>query len=198
MSLPATLRVARLSHPAEAASRSSFWAKVNMLGQCWIWTGARTPAGYGKVGYGGRYYGAHRCAFEYTFGRPEDGLFVCHHCDNPPCVNPAHLYAGTPADNTADMYERGRAGLTGPVGIRNSHAVLNEEQVRQIRGMFATGASTRDLARTFGITSGYVNRILNGKTWPDAGGPICTTDRRGRHGNHARGVDHPKSKGRTA
>lgn len=186
------------SIPADVAGRDSFWAKVDMLGDCWVWTGARTSWGYGKVGYSGRQFGAHRCSYEFAYGKLPDGLFVCHHCDNPPCVNPLHLYAGRPKDNTADMYRRGRAGLLGAEGSANSHAVLTETEVVDIRTSFAAGGSTRELADKYAVTTSAINDVVRGTTWRHIGGPICTTDRRGRHGNHARGAQHPKTKRKAA
>lgn len=183
------------SVPADAAGRDSFWAKVDMLGGCWVWNGARTSSGYGKLTYAGRSMSAHRCSYELAYGKLPDGLFVCHHCDNPPCVNPLHLYAGTPKDNTADMYRRGRAGLLGAEGSTNSHAVLTEDQVVEIRKAFAAGSTNpQALARNYGITASSVNAILRGRTWRHVGGPISAADRRGRHGNHIRGAEHPKTK----
>jgi hypothetical protein len=66
-------------------------------------------AGYGRLVINGKYVGAHRVAYEVSKGRVMEGLFVCHHCDNPPCCNPAHLYAGTHQDNVDDKVRRGRA-----------------------------------------------------------------------------------------
>lgn len=76
---------------------------------CWLWLGGRDRAGYGWVYYDGRTVGAHRVAWEMHSGKSiPEGVIVRHVCDNPPCVNPAHLLLGTKGDNTSDMYKRGR------------------------------------------------------------------------------------------
>lgn len=98
---------------AELADR--FWAKVCRGDGCWEWQGYRMPKGYGQVGIG--HSGlilAHRLAWELTHGPVPTDLFVLHHCDNPPCCNPDHLWLGTKADNNRDMAQKGRhRGTTG-------------------------------------------------------------------------------------
>lgn len=90
------------------------WAKVQTgwESDCWEFKGASGDAGHGHLGPSGasqRHHQAHRVAWEFFYGPIPDGLYVCHHCDNPPCCNPAHLFLGTQADNMRDMIRKGRA-----------------------------------------------------------------------------------------
>lgn len=91
-----------------------FWARVDRSGgpdACWPWTGARDRNGYGWFWLYGRNTRAPRAVVALLLGEiPAPEVFVCHHCDNPICCNPAHLFTGSAADNTADMVGKGRHG----------------------------------------------------------------------------------------
>lgn len=107
-----------------------FWEKVEKTDGCWLWTGAASPNGYGQIMSDGskKLRPAHRVSWELANGPIPDGMFVCHHCDVPLCVNPAHLFIGTPADNAADMKAKGRA--RGPSQGRPLTTVCKRGHVR--------------------------------------------------------------------
>ena len=136
-----------------------FWSKVRVTPHCWEWQAGLHPYGYGvfTVGTGDQRL-AHRFSYEVMHGGPiPKGLVVRHRCDNPPCVNPAHLELGTHADNMRDKVARGRQ-RRGPAMSK-----LTIEQVRTIRA--APDGTVARLARGFGITPQTASRIRNGHSW---------------------------------
>ena len=138
-----------------------FWRKVDQsagLFGCWPWTGATGGDGYGHVWLGGRVEIASRAAFRWARGPIPPGMLVCHTCDDRLCVNPGHLFLGTPADNMRDMVAKDRA-LT---GVRNPAARLTLQQIRVIRVAEGTAAS---IGRTFGISGRHVADIRAGRRW---------------------------------
>jgi hypothetical protein len=129
-------------------------------GGCLVFTASKNNAGYGRLRVGDKTVGAHRVAWELANGPIPGGLYVCHHCDNPPCVNVAHLFLGTNADNMADMARKGRA-VTPRAGAR-----VTIDQVAAIRDAYAAGGvSMAALGERYGITAATVCRMVNRRTW---------------------------------
>lgn len=92
------------------ATISRFWAKVNKSDGCWIWTAGKTDDGYGTFWTGNTHSKSHRISWALTNGAIPEGLQICHHCDNPSCVRPDHLFTGTNLDNQLDSIKKGRHG----------------------------------------------------------------------------------------
>lgn len=164
---------AEVSRHVPIANR--FWSKVDKSGDCWLWTGHRLKNGYGQFSLTTtRPVKAHRFAWELAHGPIPGGMMVCHHCDNPPCVRPDHLFLGTAKDNTQDAIRKGRmyAGTPGPSrhrdrylrGERNQNAKLTAEQVKEIRRQ--RGAKTaKALAVEYGVSFALISHIQNGRVW---------------------------------
>jgi hypothetical protein len=104
---------------------------------------------------------AHRFSWELVNGPIADGMFVCHHCDTPLCVNPRHLFLGTSADNNTDMRAKGRAAI----GTRQPNAKLTEQAVASIRQRCEAGESRASLSREYGVTKAIIDRVVNRKIW---------------------------------
>jgi len=159
-----------------------FWARVDKRPDgCWIWTGGRLQSGgYGHLHVGDREMRAHRFSWELHRGSIPEGLHVCHKCDNPPCVNPDHLFLGTDADNLADMRRKGRwhRGFPKgedhwsrrhpeaiPRGSKHPQAKLTEDDVREIRRAAEAGETALELAARFPVSRLHIYSILRRKTW---------------------------------
>ena len=148
-----------------------FWAKVGVRGldDCWEWTASRDGHGYGKLArcHGCSPYKAHRLSYEMFVGEIPAGLEVLHSCDNPPCVNPRHLFLGTQQDNMDDMVKKGRAHGKQQQGEDNPAAKLNCAQVAAIRWIWSNGQaeSMAELGRSFGVSGRAVKFILDGEHW---------------------------------
>lgn len=149
--------------------RVRFEAKVDRSGgpdACHPWIGWNDGGfGYGRLQIGGRggpRPRAHRVAWELAYGPIPDGLQVLHRCDNPPCVNPCHLFLGTAIDNVQDRHEKGRS--RGPCGEDHGRSKLTEDQVREIRRLQGI-EPVRAIAAKMGVSPSAVQFILIGHTW---------------------------------
>lgn len=163
----------RVQTPEEFAVR--FWSYVDRSpgygpnGDCWLWTGTingptrSTTGGHGQISWGCKRVGAHRAAYMLAVGPIPRGLCVCHRCDVRACCNPAHLFVGTMADNTRDMFDKGRANKA--KGERHGRAKLTDEAVAAMRESRAAGRSFASLAREYGVSYTVANRAITGRTW---------------------------------
>src|SRR5580704_5089112 len=135
--------------------------------ECWEWAGSRHPRrGYGQVTNDGKTAKAHRVMWRLTYGAIPDGLHVLHRCDNPPCINPAHLFLGTNADNVADRVRKGRSSRASVNrGEKNALAKLTWNKIAEIRVMLADGVSGKDIAEVYKISRSVVSNIKTGKRW---------------------------------
>jgi hypothetical protein len=136
----------------------SFWAKVDVKGplDCWEWKSPPTSAGYGQIKLDRRMRRAHRVAWELHNGPIAAGMWVLHRCDNRPCCNPAHLFLGTPADNTADMVAKKRN--------RPPPSKISQTDVASIFERANAGETQASIAKSFGVHFGVINKILLGKS----------------------------------
>lgn len=127
---------------------------------CWIWMGRCLPFGYGVLSMG-RARGsvpAHRLSYEHFVGPIPKGMFVCHRCDVPQCVNPNHLFLGTARENLQDAAGKGRMAW----GAKNPHATISEAVARAI---LAAEGAPREIATLYGTTPRNVWRIKTGRNW---------------------------------
>lgn len=155
-----------------------FWAKVDRRGpdECWPWTATINRYGYGRIWDGSIMAQAHRVSYKLAHGPIADELVVCHRCDNRRCVNPAHLFAGTQADNMHDAQSKGRLSQGEshsavlrqviPRGEGHWRRKLTEADVREIRRLRSEeGLIAREIAERFPTSKWNVFLILRGEAW---------------------------------
>jgi hypothetical protein len=142
--------------------QEAYWLNVAKTDGCWIWTGGRDARGYGRVWTTrAPMQVAHRLAWFLAYDEDPGPLHVCHRCDNPPCVNPAHLFLGDDATNLSDMADKKRSAW----GSRNHHAKLTADDVREIRRLAAGGVRQAEIAERFSVSRVTVSNIHRRKSW---------------------------------
>jgi len=170
-----------------------FWSKVDRRGddECWAWMANKNNKGYGMIspGDGGSKRLAHRMSWQLANGTIPVGLCVLHKCDNPPCVNPSHLFLGTYQDNAIDKVAKGRAVYNPAIGERHPQAVYTEAEVVELRRRLAAGERVRVLAREIGRPASGIRRIREGTSWAHlSSGPIVQKLKPFRGGDHSNSV----------
>lgn len=140
-----------------------FWQKVDIRSpdECWEWQSNTSYKGYGAFCLKGKGTTAHRVAYMLSHGDFDESLLVCHKCDNRKCVNPDHLFLGTPAENTADMVRKGRAKGVSRFGTTNLKAKLDDNTVAKIRVLFDAGLKETAIQKQLNLYN--VSRSLVGK-----------------------------------
>jgi hypothetical protein len=166
-----------------AGDIDAFWSRVaKQPDGCWLWQGSKSRSGYGVAIFDGRGSRATWISWLLHNGPVPRGMFMLHKCDNPPCVNPEHLFVGTGADNMRAMAAKGRGAMQRPEmhpkGEAHPNALLTDESVVTLRERYASGEPTSALCAEFGIGKSALSFIVLGITWSHLGGP--RTNRRNR------------------
>lgn len=152
--------------PRRTLNAEWFWCKVIRTNNCWEWMASTDGHfGYGQCKFRGTVQRAHRIAYTITYGEIPEGFCVLHHCDNPRCVNPAHLFLGSIAENNQDMFCKGRASGGSLKGMTNPRAKLSEENVHQIRSLLRGRLTYRAIGNMYGVERQAIKQIARGKYW---------------------------------
>lgn len=138
--------------------------KIDQKTSCWEWSLHRDRYGYGQATFNERTMTAHRMSYLFFNGEIQDGLCVCHSCDNRGCVNPTHLFLGTPADNNADMKAKGR--YVHHRGERSPGARLTDAEAAEILSLAQKGEMTqKEIGKIYGVGHTTVSAIFVGDNW---------------------------------
>lgn len=144
-----------------------FWARVDIRAadECWNWTAPICNRGYGRFTFVNFNSVSHRISYALAYGPIPPGMMVCHTCDNRKCVNPAHLWLGTNADNIKDARVKGHFANRF-LGSKSHFAKLTDKKVLAIRKRYADGESRNSLAKEYGVTSHAIYDVIKRHTWP--------------------------------
>ena len=149
-----------------------FWDKVDQQGpdDCWNWKASVNRDGYGQFWIGYTFVPSHRYAYVYHSKKAlTPGILICHHCDNPRCCNPNHLFEGTAQDNAKDRISKGRQGNSTPVnpakGVRHWNSYLHDEDVSKIRRLSKAGVTGAELSKTFRVSRTQISYIIRRINW---------------------------------
>ena len=143
--------------------KCSFWDKVEIgsPSKCWIWPYGKITAGYGEFIFSAMHFYTHRFMWQEIHGKIPDDMCILHKCDNPSCINPAHLFLGTKLDNTRDMISKDR----NPKGEDYNHAKLTNNHVIEIRQLLSKGIYQKDIASIYNVSQDTISAIKLGQTW---------------------------------
>ena len=146
--------------------KERFWSHVDKTNECWLWTGCSISKGYGHFWRGKTSEKSHRVSYILSNGSIPKGMFICHTCDNPPCVNPEHLYAGTCSQNSIDMVSRNRS----------KSQKLKVSDIPVIISLNDT-LNYREISEIYGVNPITIGDIFRGETWSHVTGIIYKTTR---------------------
>ncbi len=147
--------------------KARFWAKVDIqsMNECWEWQAYCKKAGYGQFKLYGKHKGAHRVSWMIVNGEISDNMFVLHKCDNPSCVNPTHLFLGTPADNMQDMISKARTSyISRNAGEKHPRSKLTRQDVFEIRTLAKT-MNRYEIAKMYDVKYSQISNIINRISW---------------------------------
>ena len=153
-----------MGYPSQPLTRERIEQNVVRIPEsgCWIWNGAVGCRGYGKLRSNYTQHSAHKVSYELFRGPVEAGKYVCHHCDVRACVNPEHLFLGSPKDNQQDMAKKMRHAY----GDKNGNSKLSEQQAKSILSLKDSGNTKTSVGEKFGVSRVAVAKIWSGELWP--------------------------------